>query len=535
MNTLTPAQIRLLRDLLLAALVVIGLIILLVVYLSNTSRKEYSEVIIAQSSEKVSSEFTSRLEPFNKSLNILQKWGQSELPTSEKALSLKTELLNNRLIPILENLGHQSFFHLATSLGTEYLLYRKDRHWLTRSVNIAEWGARQRWQRWKLSGELVEDWWTEESYDPRKEFWYLKASSADSAQPVWNEPQKHPIEQQPSITGSSHWRHGETLFVVAFDIPLREIHRTISQLKPTANGLSFIVTNDGRVLSPLSQVTTPTESSQFFVPPSQVTNQVITAAASTWQQQTAPPDEPYFFSVDNKGWWAGFKPLGDKEQPPFWMGIAIPESDFLGDVSQRRTLLSIVLALLVIAGGLLILQIVRRHSKQLQQAIYDASQLAEKLPGLIAEGENYRQEFKSTMRHNLREDKPDKGIEMAFLKTVVAFLNSEGGTLFVGVADDGEILGLAADNFANEDKCRLHFKNLLNQHIGLEYSRYIHLELITHAEKQLAVVQCEKSRTPVFLKTKNDEEFYIRSGPSSTKLTGSKLLKYLEQRKQAKG
>ncbi len=534
MKTLPPAQFRLLRDLLLIVLTVAGLIVLLGIYIGNTSRKEYSETIIAHASEKVATDFEYRLEPFNKSLSVLQKWGLSELSTSGKARTLNTELLNVRLIPILESLGQQIFFHLATSHGTEYLLYRKDRTWLTRSVNIAEWGTLQKWQRWEPSGKLLDEWWIDESYDPRKELWYQTALTSGTQQPVWTEPLVHPLNRQPGISGVIQWQRDDTHYVVAIDIPMREIHRIISQLKTTDNGLSFIVTTDGQVLSPGFPDQIPVEDDQLFIAPSKVANPVIAAAVSARKQQMTRPDKPYFFRVAGKGWWAGFKPLGQKQQPLFWAGIAIPETDFLGDVSQRRSLLISILALVVILGGLLTFMIVRRHSKTLQshqQPILDTTQLSNQLAEMIKQGEGYRQEFKSTMRHNLRENKPDKGIELAWLKTVVGFLNSDGGTLFLGIADDGNILGLEADNFANEDKCRLHFKNLLGQHIGLEYSCYIHLDLVSHAHKQIALVQCEKSQTPVFLKSKNDEEFYIRSGPSSTKLTGSKLLKYLEQSK----
>ena len=61
-----------------------------------------------------------------------------------------------------------------------------------------------------------------------------------------------------------------------------------------------------------------------------------------------------------------------------------------------------------------------------------------------------------------------------------------GGILLLGVADDGTVLGLEPDGFENEDKCRLHFKNLLNQHIGLEYSKY--LQFHVQAVESLGVV-----------------------------------------------
>lgn len=537
MKSLPPLQLKLLRDLLLIIIISTSLVILLAVFIGETSRKEFSEKIISQTSEKAAADFVSSLQTFNKGLQVLMKWGKGYLPTSVKAKTLATELLNARLIPLLEGIEIQNYFHVATSLGTEYMLFRKDDHWLTRSVNITDWGSRQKWQRLKLTGELAEEWWSETDYDPRVEPWYQQALTAETERTIWTEPYISESHQKPVISGAIHWQRSddEMDYVVAFDITMNEIYNKVSQLKTTDNGLSFIATNDGRILLPKrnDNNSSSNQIERTLIPSSEVENPAIAKALSEWKRLSSSPTKPYSFRINGKGWWAGFKPLGNQESQLFWVGIAIPDADFIGDVSPHRTLLFTALTLVIIAGSLLTLFVVRRHSKNLQQArqTYDPEKLKEQLPELIAQGESYRQEFKSTMRHNLREGKPDKGIELAWLKTVVGFLNSEGGTLFIGIADDGAILGLEADNFSNEDKCRLHFKNLLNQHVGLEYSRYIHLDLVTHEEKQIAVVQCEKSQTPVFLKNKNDEEFYIRSGPSTTKLTGSKLLKYLDQRK----
>src|ERR1700704_5238042 len=54
---------------------------------------------------------------------------------------------------------------------------------------------------------------------------------------------------------------------------------------------------------------------------------------------------------------------------------------------------------------------------------------------LVGSGTNI--EFKSTLRINLHTRQKDSKMELAVLKTVAAFLNMSGGTLVIGVADDG--------------------------------------------------------------------------------------------------
>ncbi len=78
-------------------------------------------------------------------------------------------------------------------------------------------------------------------------------------------------------------------------------------------------------------------------------------------------------------------------------------------------------------------------------------------------------------------------------------MNTNGGILLIGVDDDGTILGIDADEFANEDKIMLHFKNLLSQHIGLEFSSFLNLIINQVEGKTILVIECERANRPVFL------------------------------------
>src|SRR6266571_9260234 len=67
------------------------------------------------------------------------------------------------------------------------------------------------------------------------------------------------------------------------------------------------------------------------------------------------------------------------------------------------------------------------------------------LEALIAEGESDELEFKSTLRWDLKEGTVNKRLEEVIAKTVAAFANSQGGTLLIGVDDEGQVLGLEHD------------------------------------------------------------------------------------------
>ena len=135
-------------------------------------------------------------------------------------------------------------------------------------------------------------------------------------------------------------------------------------------------------------------------------------------------------------------------------------------------------------------------------------------------------EFKSTLRWNLKANLADAKLEHSTLKTIVAFLNTDGGTILVGVDDEGNVLGIEADQFANEDKYMLHFVNLVNDKIGKQYSDYIRWELKEVGDKKVLRIDCSRSPSPVFLKVSGQEEFYIRTGPSTVQLSTSEVLEY---------
>lgn len=154
----------------------------------------------------------------------------------------------------------------------------------------------------------------------------------------------------------------------------------------------------------------------------------------------------------------------------------------------------------------------------------------EEIIKLIKKGENERLEFKSTLRANLHTGEHDKKIENAALKTIVAFLNSEGGTLLIGVSNEGEILGIEKDGFENNDRFNRHFTNLIKERIGNEFLPYMNFELVLIENKNILKIECRKSEKPVFLKCEGKEEFYIRVGASSLELIGSKILEYIKHK-----
>ncbi|MBA3339622.1 MAG: putative DNA binding domain-containing protein [Geodermatophilaceae bacterium] len=155
---------------------------------------------------------------------------------------------------------------------------------------------------------------------------------------------------------------------------------------------------------------------------------------------------------------------------------------------------------------------------------------------LVKRGESKTLEFKSTLRWSLKDDKQDdKGVTHAVLKTIAAFLNTEGGDLLIGVADDGSIVGIEKDRLDNDDKFMLHLAQVVRNGLGDRAGTCIDPKTQIIDGRTVCVVSCQRSPEPVYLKWKGletvpDGDFFVRSGPGTVKLPPESAKQYVVTR-----
>ena len=152
------------------------------------------------------------------------------------------------------------------------------------------------------------------------------------------------------------------------------------------------------------------------------------------------------------------------------------------------------------------------------------------LSQVVINGESEAVELKSTMRTNLHTGTKDPRMELAVLKTLAGFLNTNGGTLIVGVSDDGSPVGIETDGFPNEDKMGLHLVNIVKSRMGIQAMTSLHAHFDDHDDCRVMVVKCRRAPSPVFVKDGETERFYIRTGPSTTELSASQTQEYVKRK-----
>jgi len=149
---------------------------------------------------------------------------------------------------------------------------------------------------------------------------------------------------------------------------------------------------------------------------------------------------------------------------------------------------------------------------------------------LIAGGETEGVEFKSTLRANLHTGQHDDKIQIAVLKTLAAFLNAGGGSLLIGVADDGSVTSLAADGFPSEDKMSLHLVNLIRDRMGELFLAFVHPQFVEHNGCRILSVRCERGPKPAFVKDGAAQRFFVRGANATAELTGQSVVDYIDRR-----
>jgi len=376
----------------------------------------------------------------------------------------------------------------------------------------------------------------EDADDLQSLTWFQGAWGTETLGGVyWDEPR--PNDNDATLTASIAWQSEEgespSRCAAAFRIARPGVERFIHELPVGERGEVLLFTRDGfvmRLSKALDNYVQLTPREEFFSTSDGPGKSLPTDLQKMGDEPGA--SEPIRWHRDDEPWWFVTNPLTINDRT-IQVGLASRERTLLAGLKQNELYLVYVLLAVLGLGVLAIIQLARQYGEQLrkiQERPKYGESPEEALLELIRQGEQERLELKSTMRWNLKADKPGNEIARAWLKSLVAFLNTDGGTLLIGVEDNGEVLGLDADKFPNEDKYLLHFNNLIKQHVGLEHAARISVAIRSVKNKRILVVDCDKSPEPVFLRFGDTEDFFVRVGSGTRQLPASKVLEYVKKR-----
>jgi hypothetical protein len=488
-------------------------------------------------------EFKRFTEPVVTSLKIAREWGEN------RAVDLsRFEQINHYFMPTLKSLPQIYGLIIANTRGEEYYLRYEKGGWHSTTTLPAEWPGQELVRKWRDGEEPGEGKLIKSSYDPRKRPWFKGCISQEDADRIyWTPPYRFFSNGLIGVTAAQRWSvkdNPKLKYVIAFDVLISDLLSWTSELDLGDSGRAFMISDEGKILGlPPKKGSTGTGP---LPPVAKLKEMGFGSALKKWRQHETAGEQVFAFKVAGKPWWAGFVPLkiGGRH---LWLAVLIPESDILEIASGRVSFYWVPLVVFLVGFALFLLSFfyVRRHLASLEELRRERRRLvadeirreaalddpAARIRELVRAGESETLEFKATVRWNLKANRPGKEMEVAWLKGLVGFLNTEGGVLLLGVEDDGTICGIERDNFANDDKCLRHIDSLISTHIGLEFSRYIHFTIVEVDGLKVVEIRARVSDIPAFLKKGDSEEFFIRTGPASRKLKPSQIIKYLQSRK----
>ena len=140
---------------------------------------------------------------------------------------------------------------------------------------------------------------------------------------------------------------------------------------------------------------------------------------------------------------------------------------------------------------------------------------------LIAKGECESIEFKESEKSMPK-----------IIKTIVAFMNLNGGSILIGVHDNGEVLGVALDN-QELDNIQKDLYNQIRSKIGNYFAPLVNFDVEYVNDRQVIRIDIDPSKSPVFYKEyRNNEEketFIIRTGSTNNTLVkASKIISFIQ-------
>ena len=112
-------------------------------------------------------------------------------------------------------------------------------------------------------------------------------------------------------------------------------------------------------------------------------------------------------------------------------------------------------------------------------------------------------------------------------KEIIAFANCDGGKLYIGVRDDGTVVGLD-----NTDSVSLQISNMVRDAIKPDVTMFLHYETIVENGKNIVAVAIQRGTDrPYYLASKGmrPEGVYVRQGYSSVPATDTAIRRMIKE------
>jgi hypothetical protein len=161
-------------------------------------------------------------------------------------------------------------------------------------------------------------------------------------------------------------------------------------------------------------------------------------------------------------------------------------------------------------------------------------ELEKSLPSLLKNMEDDTLEFKSSFRYDYKQQKVNKALESVITKTLAGFMNTMGGSLLIGVADNGSVLGLEPDYNTLSRKDRDGFTQLLTSTIsdkmGVPACRLVRILFHEHEGKDVCRIIVLPSPVPIYVTEDKQAHLFVRTASGTREMDVQEAMTFIKER-----
>ena len=176
----------------------------------------------------------------------------------------------------------------------------------------------------------------------------------------------------------------------------------------------------------------------------------------------------------------------------------------------------------------------RLLSKHRRAVDFLEAELGRNVSSLITVGESEHVEFKAAARWDIERGCVRRELEDAIARTIAGFLNHTGGSLLIGVTDQGTVCGLENDyrtlRDGNRDGFERFIVGLVRSRIGGDACPLVHVTFHRYEQQDICRVIVEPADRPVYFHEGGTSRLFVRTGNSTRELDVREAMEHVARR-----
>jgi len=480
-------------------------VIILIIYTGLKSNDAFSENLVKSLTQKLEGELTDLLGPVRgEILQIIETYPAST------AFSLDEDSLAKVFIPMMSRVPAIGSIMLYNNVGKSLTLYKEKNTFVSSLQNPATDNSGIIWNR-RLRDISISSSWSEmiRGQDERRMALLdiLDQIAQDDDEIWWPRLYQSNLLKEPVITAAVDWfsKVDSTVFICSIEMPLRIMIRHLQSFNKYRERIIFFVTGSGQLIEiPAVPPETLQTLTERFLSGSLDSPQdsILLVYLNNWNQLGGNMNMTYHHRLPDGDWWLHIRPVHSFERIRA-VGLAVSEESLkLGLLARNYQV--IIVTVLALVSILMYVAAARRRKKRRNDSADDSGMI--NWPDLINRGEHQHMEFKSALRWDQHQQKVNPKLEDVIIKSIAAFSNGQGGTLLIGVRDNGEIAGLEGDFNSlkknDSDYFEIHLRNLLKQHFGIPFiTQNLIIEFPMIEGREICAIRSSEGQEPVYINT----------------------------------